>query len=68
MRKFSVLYVVLGCASINMVQAAGVDQARLLAADADTGNWMTYGRTFSEQRYVPLDQINADTVSKLGLV
>ncbi|HWL63146.1 MAG TPA: PQQ-dependent dehydrogenase, methanol/ethanol family [Steroidobacteraceae bacterium] len=29
--------------------------------------WTTHGRTNEEQRYVPLDQINADNVSQLGL-
>ena len=30
-------------------------------------DWPAYGRTFSEQRFSPLDQINRRTVSKLGL-
>lgn len=30
-------------------------------------NWLTHGRTHSEQRYSPLDEINADSISKLGL-
>ena len=46
---------------------ANVDGARIMAADSEPGNWMTYGRTYSEQRYSPLDTINADNVSDLGL-
>lgn len=46
---------------------AQVDSSRLLAAEADTANWMSYGRTYSEQRYSPLKAINSDTVDKLGL-
>ena len=47
--------------------AANVDQARLTAADNDPGNWMSHGRTYSEQRYSPLDKINATNVGQLGL-
>ena len=30
-------------------------------------NWLTHGRTHSEQRYSPLNEINAESISKLGL-
>jgi len=46
---------------------AAVDSARILAADNEPGNWMTHGRTYSEQRFSPLDKINAANVSGLGL-
>ncbi|MFI4973192.1 MAG: PQQ-dependent dehydrogenase, methanol/ethanol family [Caulobacterales bacterium] len=46
---------------------AAVDGARILAADNDPGNWMTQGRTYSEQRYSPLDKINTSNVANLGL-
>ncbi len=46
---------------------AAVDAGRLVEADAEPGNWMSYGRTYDEQRFSPLDQIDADTVSALGL-
>ncbi len=32
---------------------ANVDAARIVQADHDAGNWMTYGRTYSEQRFSP---------------
>ena len=35
-----------------------VDDAALRAADSDAANWITYGRTYSEQRFSPLSQIN----------
>src|SRR5258708_24031553 len=47
--------------------AANVDAARIVQADHDAGNWMTYGRTYSEQRFSPLSQISADNVKQLGL-
>src|SRR5712672_1150915 len=47
--------------------AANVDDARITRADQDSANWMTYGRTYSEQRFSPLARITADTVKRLGL-
>ena len=38
---------------------------RLLSADRDSDDWMTYGRTYSEQRYSPLEQVTDQNVSKL---
>jgi alcohol dehydrogenase (cytochrome c)/quinohemoprotein ethanol dehydrogenase len=46
---------------------ANVDGARILNADAEPGSWMSHGRTYSEQRFSPLDQVNTSTVGKLGL-
>jgi quinohemoprotein ethanol dehydrogenase len=48
---------------------AAVDQQRMLAAnsEAEVGNWLAVGRTYDEQRFSPLDQINVDNVNQLGL-
>ena len=46
---------------------AQVDSARIAAADSEPGNWMSSGRSYNEQRYSPLEQINAGNVSSLGL-
>jgi quinohemoprotein ethanol dehydrogenase len=35
--------------------------------DAEVRNWLSYGRTYSEQRFSPLMQINADSAKNLGL-
>src|SRR5436189_3382001 len=43
----------------------GVDGARIEQAKA--GEWLTYGRTYDEQRFSPLKQINASTIGKLGV-
>jgi quinohemoprotein ethanol dehydrogenase len=40
---------------------------KALADDADGTNWLAFGRTYSEQRFSPLDQINATNVANLGL-
>ncbi|HTY48584.1 MAG TPA: PQQ-dependent dehydrogenase, methanol/ethanol family [Steroidobacteraceae bacterium] len=47
--------------------AATVSTARLLGADAEPGQWMAVGRTYDEQRFSPLVQINADNVARLKL-
>jgi len=44
-----------------------VDGARLVAADSDSNNWLTYGRTYSEQRFSPLTDVNTGNVGQLGL-
>jgi quinohemoprotein ethanol dehydrogenase len=44
-----------------------IDQARLLAADGDLDNWLEHGRTYAEQRYSPLAQVNDGNVDKLAL-
>jgi quinohemoprotein ethanol dehydrogenase len=46
---------------------AAIDDARLRAAGDDVGNWLTHGRTYSEQRHSPLEQIDAGNVGELGL-
>ncbi|MGH8034203.1 MAG: hypothetical protein ACREO9_03180, partial [Lysobacterales bacterium] len=46
---------------------AVVDAQRLVNADAEPGNWMSHGRTYSEQRFSPLQSITAENVSSLGL-
>src|SRR5262245_20778845 len=44
-----------------------VDDSTLRSADADADNWVSYGRTYSEQRVRPLKQIDEQTVGRLGL-
>ncbi len=46
---------------------ADVDGRRLLAAGEDTNDWLLTGRSYRDQRYSPLTQINTATVGKLGL-
>ncbi|HZP33298.1 MAG TPA: PQQ-dependent dehydrogenase, methanol/ethanol family [Candidatus Acidoferrales bacterium] len=58
------LAVITGCARSRVTV---VDDATLSAADSDAANWLTYGRTYSEQRFSPLKQIDEQTVSRLGL-
>lgn len=44
-----------------------VNAKRLIAAASDNENWLTYGRTYDEQRFSPLDKINTENVGQLGL-
>lgn len=46
--------------------AATVDAARLSTADEqDAGDWLTNGRTYSEQRFSPLTQITDKNIGRL---
>jgi quinohemoprotein ethanol dehydrogenase len=47
--------------------ASPVDAARLENSERDGGNWLSYGRTYTEQRYSPLAGISADNAKRLGL-
>jgi quinohemoprotein ethanol dehydrogenase len=66
-KKLSLVFV-----SVMFLVACGsrhkdVDDTTLRAADDDTGNWLMYGKTYDDHRFSPLNQINEQTVSKLGL-
>lgn len=55
-----------------VIQAVGivpgqVDTARIIEADKNPGEWLTHGRTYSEQRFSPLTKIDAGNVKQLGL-
>ena len=44
-----------------------IDDQRIIDADDEPGNWLAYGRTYEEQRFSPLQQINKTSVKDLGL-
>ena len=46
---------------------ADIDGARIAAADVEPGNWLAHGRTYEEQRFSPLDQINDGNIGELAL-
>jgi quinohemoprotein ethanol dehydrogenase len=48
-------------------KSAAVDDARLLAGEPDGANWLSYGRTYDEQRFSPLTLVSDSNVSQLGL-
>ena len=45
--------------------SAQVPFTRIVNADQEPGNWLTYSRTLDGHRYSPLSEINAANVSKL---
>lgn len=47
--------------------AADIDGEKIIHADETPGDWLAHGRTYSEQRYSPLTEINRDTVKQLGV-
>ena len=48
-------------------RAAGVTDERLVNAEAEPHNWLNHGRTYDEQRFSPLEQINDGNVKQLKL-
>jgi quinohemoprotein ethanol dehydrogenase len=52
------------CASPETLRV--IDDAAL-ANESEDQDWLAYGRTYSEQRFSPLDQINASNVAGLGV-
>ncbi len=47
--------------------SASVSDAQIVKADNQPGNWLTYGRTYSEQRFSPLHSIDDHNAGQLGL-
>lgn len=50
-----------------MIPALQVSYARLLRANEEPGNWLTYSGTYQSHRYSRLNQINRNNVQKLKL-
>lgn len=46
---------------------AGIDNAALINADANQGDWLSHGRNYQEDRYSKLDQISKENVGSLDL-
>jgi PQQ-dependent dehydrogenase (methanol/ethanol family) len=73
-KRFSVATL---CATLLLTIATGaahseettsvVTAKRIIEADKEPGNWLTHGRTYSEQRFSPLEQVNDKNVKDLGL-
>ncbi|MBC2837720.1 PQQ-dependent dehydrogenase, methanol/ethanol family [Robiginitalea sp. SC105] len=56
-----------GCAETTGPESGLVSEERLLQASESPGEWLMYGRDYSETRFSPLEQINASNVDSLGL-
>ncbi len=63
----SVLSLSAAAATDGDAPAANVTARRLARAQSEPGQWLTYGGTYSEQRFSALRQINSDNIGDLGL-
>lgn len=59
-----VMAVMLASSSIS---AAPVTAERIHSAESEPGSWLVHGRTWGEQRFSPLAQVNGENVRDLGL-
>ena len=44
-----------------------IDTKRIINADSEPESWLAHGRTYDEQRFSPLEQVNDKNVAQLGL-
>jgi glucose dehydrogenase len=51
--------------AVTLPMLGQVAPERILTADKEPGNWMTYSGNYSAHRYSALDQINDTTVARL---
>jgi quinohemoprotein ethanol dehydrogenase len=67
--SLALLTLATACGAARSADADGrpVNGARIANADAEPGNWLSYGRTYSEQRFSPLNRINDKNAKQLGL-
>jgi quinohemoprotein ethanol dehydrogenase len=53
---------------LHIAKVVGAVQDQQLATiDDNSGDWLTYGRNYGEERYSPLSQITKENVNQLGL-
>ncbi len=74
--RFAFVTVLIGCvcgaglvatARAQVPTGVKASDAQLVNADDQPANWLAYGRTYSEQRFSPLKQINDHNAERLGL-
>lgn len=65
--RLAAILLALGVTAPAGAATATVVKNRVLADDDNGRDWAGYGRTFSEQRYSPLRQIDARSIQRLGL-
>ncbi len=54
-------------ASVPPVEKSSIIDDASMADETAGENWLAFGRTYSEQRFSPLDQIDRDSVTELGV-
>ncbi|MCP4001942.1 MAG: PQQ-dependent dehydrogenase, methanol/ethanol family [Gammaproteobacteria bacterium] len=63
----SILLSVLTACEPRPVDVAAISTQRVINADSESQNWLVHGRTYDEQRFSLLDDINDSTIKQLGL-
>ena len=63
----ALLAAIVSLLSPTAVFARPVTGERIIGADREPQNWLAHGRTYDEQRFSPLAQINDGNVGRLGL-
>ena len=53
--------------AVSSAQKTNVNVNTMGAAATNTSDWLSYGRTYDEQRYSPENKINQKNIDKLGL-
>jgi len=63
------LYTLMVCSLLTSIDihAQDLTRERALAAASEPQNWMLHGRTYDEQRFSPLTQIDRNSITQLGL-
>ena len=67
MRLGLVLALAVGMAACQKAASPGAVDAQRLTAAAGNAEWLSYGKDYNEQRFSPLDKVNAGDIGKLGL-
>ena len=65
MSRFAALALVASATLASAARAADVDHRRLVDADKNPADWLTYHGTYRSWHYSGLDQINAGNVNRL---
>ena len=63
---FALLFIS-SCSEVSENKPQNNFSERVVTADSEPQNWLTHGRTYSEQRYSPLDQIDKNNIGDLSL-
>lgn len=67
MKKLLIFILILNTFSCTQKKSAHVDDLMLASANEHSGEWLTHGLNYAEDRYSLLNQINKDNVHTLGL-
>ena len=66
-KKSALALTLLGALGMGQAMATTVVDNKAIADEAEGANWLSYGRTYSEQRHSPLTQITAENAASLKL-